>query len=131
MNIAHNDGDKDEDEVRDTILHEFGHAIGCVHEQESPSFPAVHWKKQLVYDYFKEKYGWGEKAVNDNFNNFEPPGLKNTLAATPKWDGRSIMQYELRPEWTEEGYTGGSARNLTDYDKWFIGQIYPKTTKKP
>ena len=107
MNPDYNQSSKDEADIKDTVLHESGHAIACVHEQESSSFPAVTWNKDKVYAYFKDQYNWDQTKVNNNFNNFQP-GSKAALSATPKWDGKSIMQYEIRPEWTKEGIGRGS-----------------------
>ncbi|BBM86165.1 hypothetical protein UABAM_04551 [Candidatus Uabimicrobium amorphum] len=45
-----------------TILHEFGHAMGFKHEQQSPNF-RVEWDEEKLFNYYKEIYPKKEDEV--------------------------------------------------------------------
>ena len=44
MNYGWFDQTTPDDEYRRTVVHEFGHALGCIHEQASPAAD-IHWNK--------------------------------------------------------------------------------------
>ena len=57
-------------ELKRVVIHEFGHAIGCVHEQSSPSIN-IPWDKEKVYAYYKSRIGWDKAKVDHNvFNRY-------------------------------------------------------------
>jgi hypothetical protein len=53
----------DDEEFRRTIVHEFGHAIGCIHEQAS-TVASIPWNKPVVYDYYLKVNGWSATQVD-------------------------------------------------------------------
>ncbi len=108
-------------EFERTTVHEFGHAIGAIHEQFSPNLN-IHWKKDVVYKYYADKDKWTPAQVDINFNNFKPvqgPDFVNT-----KWDSKSIMHYAILKN-LEEIEVGWN-NTLSDLDKIFISKMYPK-----
>ncbi|KAK6349402.1 hypothetical protein TWF696_005688 [Orbilia brochopaga] len=105
-----------------TVTHEFGHAIGCVHEQFSPSLK-ITWIKPKVYKAYKDSDGWEETDVNLNFNNFVSVDIKTHEYTS--WDKRSIMHYPIKKEWNEEKIEVGWNYVMSDVDKKFIGEKYP------
>ena len=54
-----------DDEFSRTVVHEFGHVIGCIHEQSSP-LANIPWNKPVVYDYFFKSQGWDQAKVDYN-----------------------------------------------------------------
>src|SRR5687767_6610934 len=55
-------GHWNEDELKRVVTHEFGHALGLLHEQSFPG--AVKWKKtDSVYNYYRETQGWDRAKV--------------------------------------------------------------------
>lgn len=42
-----------EDDFRGTILHEFGHALGCIHEHQHPH-NGIQWDRKKVFAYYKQ-----------------------------------------------------------------------------
>jgi matrixin len=53
------------DEFRRVILHEFGHALGLIHEHQSPA-AVINWNKTAVYQFYFDHFGWSHNKVNDN-----------------------------------------------------------------
>ena len=47
MNLGWIDQNKKPSAIRQVILHEFGHALGAVHEHESP-YSTIPWNKDKV-----------------------------------------------------------------------------------
>ena len=119
----------DDEDIHGTTLHEFGHAIGCVHEQVNPdSAGKLVWIPKEVYDWFANPENqdppWDKATVDNNFNKFEPMAKDSVLFT--KWDGTSIMQYEIKKGWTSNLKADiKEPTKLSKYDKKFIGEMYP------
>src|SRR5436305_14564503 len=45
------------------VVHEFGHALGCIHEQASPA-AHIPWNKPVVYAWYLEPLGWNQAQVD-------------------------------------------------------------------
>jgi hypothetical protein len=107
------------------MLHEFGHALGLVHEHFHKDFP-YHWNREAVYNDLKELGGnWTNEAyVNRNVFHEDPEGkLPKDDEVTP-FDGSSVMIYPIRSNWTVEkkGFTWG--KELSEGDKATIRKLY-------
>lgn len=110
-------------EMRRVVTHEFGHALGLLHEQSFPG--AVKWKKtDSVYNYYKETQGWERSKVD--FNVFEVADQFFTNGTT--YDPKSIMHYSIEPWQTLDGYSLKSSTELSLGDKSLIAALYPKNT---
>lgn len=111
-------------ELRRVVMHEFGHALGLLHEQSYPG--AVNWKKtDSVYKYYKESQGWDKDKVD--FNVFEVSNQFYTNGTT--YDPKSIMHYSIQPWETTDGYSVKNNLELSTGDKAIIGALYPKNAK--
>jgi hypothetical protein len=105
-----------------TIIHEFGHALGCIHEHQSPA-ASIPWNKQAVYEYY-EDFGWSKEKVDWNiFHKYD-----GTTTQYSDFDEKSIMLYAIPASLTTNGYNVGWNTTLSQTDKNFISQAYPKTT---
>ena len=54
--------DNDDEEGPRVVTHEFGHALGCIHEHQNP--PGLIWNKRVVYEYYmKPPNNWTKEEV--------------------------------------------------------------------
>lgn len=86
MNFGWFDDQTADDEFSRTVIHEFGHAIGCIHEQSSP-VANIQWNKPVVYEYYQRTNGWDKAKVDGNV--FAVAAQANTLNS--RYDNTSIM----------------------------------------
>jgi hypothetical protein len=108
-------------ERRRIVLHEFGHALGCIHEQARPNSP-IPWDEDKVYAYYAQHHGWDRAAVDANiFKRYAPDDLR----ASDTYDTTSIMQYAVDSALTRDGFSIPWNMELSDTDKEFIARAYP------
>lgn len=110
-----------DDEVREVVLHEFGHALGLLHEHQSP-LSKIKWNKKQVYkDLSKPPNSWDKATIDFNMFEMEP---KNKVTAT-KFDTKSIMLYSFPASWTLDGFSTEPNSVLSARDKKLIHAVYP------
>lgn len=77
-------------EFNGVVLHEFGHALGFVHEHQSPAFN-IPWDTDRVERYYKIEYGWSSQKIYDEIiYKYEFPQVNGTA-----FDPNSIMVYAI------------------------------------
>lgn len=122
MNFGWVRDDSDPVEDRAVILHEFGHALGCVHEHQSPTFDRK-WNEAAVMKYFKGPPNyWDADAIRENvLKKYSPRGLQST-----EFDPKSIMLYAFDAELFSDG-KGPTNENtdLSTTDRSMIKRMYP------
>jgi len=107
-------------EYRRVVLHEFGHALGLVHEHQNPKSNPIKWNKEAVYQYYKRTENWDKAQVDKNiFKKYE------TNSTSSEYDSKSIMHYAIPQELTTDGYSVGWNTELSEIDKKFIRTTYP------
>ncbi len=115
-----NDETRDEEFSRTTI-HEFGHALGCIHEHMSPA-SNIPWDKEAVYRYFMgPPNNWTKATIDHNLFNKYPA----SAAKYSRFDPHSIMCYEVSDDFTIGTYSIPRNMVLSAMDKSFIRQMYP------
>lgn len=122
MNFGWLGDDTKDEEYRRVVVHEFGHALGAIHEHQNPT-GGIHWNLPAVYSYFSgPPNNWTKDEID--FNVIQKYSV-NQLNAT-KFDRKSIMLYSFPPELLIGGQGTPNNTNLSTGDKQFIGKIYPK-----
>jgi hypothetical protein len=120
MNYGWLTPDSSEDEVNRVVLHEFGHALGCIHEHQNPA-GGIKWNKPVVYEYFAgPPNNWSHDEVDQNL--FE--AYDKNLTVFTAMDAKSIMMYPIDRRFTTDGFEVGLNSELSDTDKEFIKKIY-------
>jgi serralysin len=121
MNFGWLRPDSPDDEISRVVLHEFGHALGCVHEHNHPE-GGIAWKKQAVYDYYLGPPNfWSKDKVDRNLFAL----YDRTLTVFSAVDPQSIMMYPVDSRFTEDGFSVGMNRTLSANDIAFIKKVYP------
>jgi hypothetical protein len=122
MNFGWFDSDTPDIEFSRTVIHEFGHCLGCIHEHQSPA-AKISWNKPVVYDYYWRIQGWTKEQVDNNlFAKFNQNEVSNS-----DFDKKSIMLYSIPREFTTDGFSVGWNSLLSTLDLEFIARCYPKT----
>lgn len=108
-------------EYNRTVTHEFGHALGCIHEHQNPS-TSIPWDKPAVYRYYGgPPNNWSPSKVDVNL--FQRYSADQTQFS--EFDRESIMLYPIDNRLTIGDYEVGWNTKLSDMDKNYIGTIYP------
>lgn len=119
MNFGWLEPDTHDDEYERVVLHEFGHALGAIHEHQHPS-AGIPWDKERVYSYYADTNGWDRDTVDHNiFRKYE----RDQLNAS-KYDPDSIMHYAVPNALTVGDWQIGWNRHLSERDKTFMGELY-------
>ena len=120
MNYGWLTENSDEEEFERVIVHEFGHALGCIHEHQNPA-GGIPWNKEAVYRYYAD-LGWNKARVDQNI--FRKYLLDQSNHS--EFDKESIMLYPIPKELTDGQMEVGWNRRLSKMDKEFIATKYPK-----
>jgi hypothetical protein len=104
-----------------TVLHEFGHALGLIHEHQNPKGKNIDWNKPALYAW-GEKIGWDRDKVDEQI--IQRMDINSVNGSD--YDPKSIMLYFYPPEVTKDNK--GTSQNLvlSDTDKKTINDQYGK-----
>jgi len=121
MNYGWLTPDSQDDEIRRVVLHEFGHALGLIHEHQNPMRPIKWNDAAVIRDLSQPPNSWDIDTIRHNvLNRYDP----DTVVTTPV-DKESIMLYPIPKAWTLDGFSSGLNSVLSKVDKEFILFCYP------
>ena len=107
--------------LRRVVLHEFGHALGLIHEHMNPE-GGIKWDKpKVIQELSQPPNSWSEAVIENNM--FKAFTLQE-LALT-RMDKTSIMMYPIPARWTLDGFSTELNTEISETDKEFIKQQYP------
>lgn len=108
-------------EIRRVVLHEFGHALGLIHEHQNPKRP-IKWDKPAVRkDLSGPPNNWDNATIENNM--FKKYDLSELTATS--LDPSSIMLYPVPKRWTTDGFSVGMNSQLSATDRELIRKAYP------
>ncbi|HTF94509.1 MAG TPA: M12 family metallopeptidase [Cellvibrio sp.] len=110
--------DTKDDEYSRVVLHEFGHALGAIHEHQHPA-AGIPWDRPKVYEYYARQ-GWSKDQVDNNlFKKYNSDQLN-----TSSYDRASIIHYAVPNELTVGDWEIPWNTALSETDKIFMKEQY-------
>lgn len=120
MNYGWLTAESTDEELERVVLHEFGHALGLLHEHQNPA-GGINWDRAAV---MRELSGppnnWSADVIETNM--FRP--FSQEESNFTRVDPQSIMMYPIPAAWTTDGFSVGLNSKLSEMDKAFIRQEY-------
>jgi hypothetical protein len=108
-----------------TVLHEFGHALGLVHEHQIRPGNPIQWNEAAV---IRAHQGlWSEEEVRRQILTRYQSGTffnRSPKLTVARFDAQSIMLYPIRKEWTRNGFSVPWNTALSEGDKQFLAAVY-------
>jgi hypothetical protein len=107
-------------EYQRTVLHEFGHALGAVHEHQSPG-GEIKWNVAAVHAWCASNNPpWSTEDCDSNIIN----RYAASEAIFTRLDPSSIMVYSFPSSWTTDGTSMPMNWRLSNDDKSLMSSIY-------
>ena len=110
-----------------TVIHEFGHVLGMIHEHQNPKGLQIDWNVPAVNSYMSRTQGWDPQEVKTNVLNRYKADQINGSA----FDPLSVMLYffpgslTLNNEGTRQNFS------LSGEDAVWISKTYPGGSLSP
>ena len=123
MNFGWLRGDTSDEEYGRVVVHEFGHALGCIHEHQQPN-ENLNWNRDAVYRTFSGPPNyWSNADIDSNIlNKYGPDGMTAT-----RFDMDSIMLYQFDGSLFQDGVGTPLNVQLSSLDTGMISSMYPKS----
>lgn len=112
--------DPNSDDFRRVVLHEFGHALGLLHEHQSPDAD-FNWQLDEILAYAAQHWGWN---ANDVARNITTPAAEDEVVWS-LYDESSIMHYKIPSDWVTPEKVYNLTTTLSDIDLAFARAMYP------
>lgn len=107
-----------------TVLHEFGHALGMIHEHQNPKNNKIKWDDKAVFAWGKQTQGWNDKTTYENIIAKPTEQINGS-----DYDPESIMLYFFPAQLTTNNKGTSENLILSPNDVLFLAQTYPGKQK--
>lgn len=108
-----------------TIIHEFCHALGMIHEHQNPFGKGIDWNLKKVFAWTSATQGWDMYTTCQNIIKRYNVDLVNGS----DYDPESIMLYSYPATLTNNKQATYRNVTLSPYDRLWLSSIYPKDGK--
>jgi hypothetical protein len=103
-----------------TVIHEFGHTIGMVHEHQNPRGEMIQWDKPKVYKWASDTQGWDKETTNQNIiKRYDVNSINGS-----SYDPLSIMLYFFPASLTTDSKGSHQNLRLSGLDTLWINKMY-------
>lgn len=110
-----------------TIMHEFGHVLGMIHEHQNPKGKTIPWNDSAVYQWAKQTQNWDHDTT---YHNIIERYNVNQLNGS-KFDPQSVMLYFFPSQLTTNKKGTNNNHRLSPKDVIYISKIYPGGKMSP
>lgn len=109
-----------------TTIHEFGHALGMIHEHQNPKGNTILWDEQKIYRWASQTQGWDQETTFHNI--IEKYDTTQINGST--FDTQSIMLYFFPGSLTLNNKGTHQNLRLSPYDVEYLNSMYPNNSKQ-
>jgi hypothetical protein len=103
-----------------TVMHEFGHVLGMIHEHQNPRGKDIEWNKPEVYTWALSTQGWDKATTDTNIiNHYKLDSINSS-----DFDPQSIMLYFFPPKLTLNNQGTSQNLRLSGLDVLWINKEY-------
>lgn len=110
---------------KSTVLHEFGHMLGLLHEHQNPDGGIVWNEDRVLRDLSGPPNNWTPEMIRHNVLNHASKDSSNGT----KFDPSSVMLYYFPGEWVQSGRGTKNNTEISEVDKKYISELYPFPNK--
>lgn len=104
-----------------TIMHEFGHLLGMIHEHQNPRGNTIEWNVPAVDKWAKQTQGWDDQTTYKNI--IQKYNISQINGST--YDPQSIMLYYFPAKLTLNHKGTYMNLRLSPTDVEYISKMYP------
>ena len=104
-----------------TVMHEFGHVLGLVHEHQNNKGNLIKWNDAAVYEWAAQTQGWDKKTTQTNILN----KYANDQINGSDFDPLSVMLYFFPAKLTLNHHGTHQNLRLSGEDVIWIEKTYP------
>jgi hypothetical protein len=110
-----------------TVIHEFGHMLGLIHEHQNPRGKTIEWNVEKVYQWAADTQGWDQQTTYNNI--IQKYSVNETNGS--EYDPQSIMLYFFPAELTLNNKGTDMNLRLSPNDVLYINSQYPENKISP
>ena len=111
-----------------TVIHEFGHVLGMIHEHQNPRGQSIPWNTKAVYAWADTTQGWDKQTTYNNIiRKYNADSINGS-----SFDPQSIMLYFFPSTLTKNDCCGTKQNyRLSGLDTLWMNKIYPNSSETP